>query len=212
MLNATSSVLTSPVRFFRDLAEGDKVGGAIWVVLLVSLVSAAASYFLGLPFREALTTAPFAAMTPFLTAVVGFVTPLITWLFYGLLVRIGAGMEAKPWAVAGYGVAPQLLLNAVLLVIVVAFPIEVTPVNVDVSDAQAFDEANLELQREIETSTAGRAGQVLGYLGTFWWVVLIFLGVRETAGQRQAVRATFLVGVVAASFALGSWLFAPSSS
>ncbi len=211
MLSAIPNILTNPVNFFRDLAEGNRVGGAIWTVLLVSLVSAVASYFLGLPFREALTNAPFAAATPIITAAAGFFTPLITWLFYGLLVRIGAGMEAKPWAVAGYALAPQLVLNAALLVIVIAFPIDVTPVDVDVNDAQAFEAANARVQQEIETSTAGRAGGLLGYLGTLWWLVLIFLGVRETAGQRQAVRATFLVGVVAVSFALGSWLFAPSS-
>ena len=211
MTKAIVDVLTRPAGFFRALAAGDKVGGAVWVVLLVSLVSAAASYFLGLPFREALTTAPFAAATPFLTAAAGFFTPFITWLFYGLLVRVGAGMEAKPWAVAGYALAPQLVLSAALLVIALAFPIEVTPINVDVSDAQAFDAANARVQREIASSVPGRAGQLTGYLGTFWWLALIFLGVRETAGQRQAVRATFLVGVVAVSFALGSWLFAPSS-
>ena len=211
MLDAISGVLVRPVSFFQDLAEGRGVGGALWVVLLVSLVSAAASYFLGLPFREALVNAPFAAATPFITAAAGFFTLFATWLFYGLLVRIGAGMEAKPWAVAGYALAPQLLLNAVLLVVVVAFPIEVTPVDVDVSDAQAFEEANLGVQREVASSVAGVAGQVIGYLGTLWWLVLIFLGVRETAGQQRAVRATFLVGVVAVSFALGSFLFAPSS-
>ena len=211
MLDALFSVIARPVSFFRELAEGEKVNGAVWTVLLVSLVSAAASYFLGLPFQEALATAPFAALTPIITAVAGFFTPFITWLFYGLLVRIGAGMEAKPWAVAGYALAPQLVLNALLLVIVVAFPIEVTPVNVDVSDAQAFEAANARVQGEIGSSTAGRAGQLIGYLGTLWWIVLIFLGVRETANQQQAIRATFLVGMVAVSFAVGSFIFAPSS-
>ena len=211
MLDALSSVLTRPVSFFRELARGEKVGGAIWTVLLVSLVSAAASYFLGLPFQEALATAPFAAATPIITAAAGFFTPFITWLFYGLLVRVGAGMEAKPWAVAGYALAPQVVLNALLLVIVVAFPVEVTPVNVDVSDTQAFEAANARVQREIASSVAGRAGQLIGYLGTLWWIALIFLGVRETANQQQAIRATFLVGIVAASFAVGSFIFAPSS-
>ena len=211
MLSAISKVLTNPVSFFRDLAREDRVGSAIWVVLLVSLVSGAASYFLGLPFQEALERAPFAALTPILTAVAGFFTPFITWLFYGLLVRVGAGMAAKPWAVAGYALAPQLVLGALLLVIVVAFPTEVTPVNVDVSDAQAFEAANARVQREISSSVAGRAGQLIGYLGTLWWIALIFLGVRETANQQQAIRATFLVGIVAASFAVGSFIFAPSS-
>ena len=211
MLDAIAGVLTRPMRFFQGLAEGHRVSGALWVVLSVSLVSALASYFLGLPFQEALTGAPFAAATPIITAIAGFTTPFVTWLFYGLLVRIGAGMEAKPWAVAGYALTPQLLLNTVLLVVVVAFPIDVTPVNIDVNNAQAFEEANLQVQREIEASVAGRVGQGMGYLGTLWWVVLIFLGVRETAGQRGAVRATFLVGIVAVSFVLGSLLFAPSS-
>ena len=98
----------APRTSFERLAEGERVGGAVWVVLFVALVSGIASYFLGLPFQEALGTAPFAALTPILTAAAGFATPFITWLFYGLLVRIGAGMEAKPWAVAGYGLAPQL--------------------------------------------------------------------------------------------------------
>ena len=211
MLNAVSGVLTRPTQLFRELAEGHRVDGAIWVVLLVSLLSAATGYFLGLPFRAALETAPFAVITPVLTSAAAFFTPIITWLFYGLLVRIGAGMEAKPWAVAGYALAPQLVLNALLLAVLVAFPISVSPVTVDVSDAQAFDAANARVQREIGSSLAGRAAQGIGYLGTLWWIVLIFLGVRETANERQAVRATFLVGVVAGSFALGSWLFAPSS-
>ena len=211
MLDAISGVLTRPTHFFRSLAEGERVGGAVWVVVLVALVSGIASYFLGLPFQEALGTAPFAAVTPILTAAAGFVTPFITWLFYGLLVRIGAGMEAKPWAVAGYALAPQLLLNALLLVVIVAFPIEVTPVTVDVNNAQAFEEANFRLQQEISSSLAGRISQALSYVGTLWWIVLIFLGVRETAGQRGAVRATFVVGVVAVGFALGSFLFAPTS-
>ncbi len=211
MLDALFNVTTRPVSFFRELAEGEKVGGAIWTVLLVSLVSAAASYFLGLPFQEALASAPFAALTPIITAVAGFFTPLITWLFYGLLVRIGAGMEAKPWAVAGYALAPQLVLSALLLIIVIMFPIEITPIDIDVSDEVASEAANARVQQEIASSVAGRAGQLIGYVGTLWWIVLIFLGVRETANQQQAIRATFLVGMVAVSFAVGSFIFAPSS-
>ena len=184
----------------------------MWVVLLVALVSAAASYFLALPFQGALETTSFAALAPILLAVAGFFSSFVIWLFYGLLVRIGAGMEAKTvgrWR--GTRSRLSLCLNAVLLIVVIAFPIEVSPITVDVNDAQVSNEVNARVQREIGSSFAGRANQILSYLGTLWWIVLIFLGVRETAGQRGAVRATFVVGVVAVGFALGSFLFTPIS-
>ena len=209
MLDAIGHVLTNPVTFFRDLAakEGG-AGGAFWVVLITALVSAVSGYLLVLPQLDAFGSESAFAQFALVGGVAGAALgPFFGWLIYGLLARIGAGIAARPWAVTGYAMAPQIVLGVLTIVIIAIFPVEVTPVVGDLSDPQALTEATNRLQRELGSSVAGRGSTILSYLGTAWLLALVFLGLRETTGERaKAIRGTVLVGAFFAVFALVPFL------
>jgi hypothetical protein len=136
-------------------------------------------------------------------------TSLLAWLVNGLLVRMGAGIDVKPWAITAYGMTPQILIYAALIIIGALFPVQLTPISANLSDPQIFQEATINLQREFQASFFGRASTILSYLSSFWWLVLIFLGVREAAGTNKAITATVLVGVITFAFLVLPFLLSP---
>jgi hypothetical protein len=152
-------------------------------------------YFNALPTADAFANTPFGAFglitTPITFVVIGF----LAWLIYGLLVRMGAGINAKPWAIAGYSMSPQIIIYALLILTAVIFPVKLSPVTADLNDPQAFQEATLAIQKEFQNSTFGRASQILSYLSSLWWVILIYLGVREATDSRKALISAILVGI-----------------
>jgi hypothetical protein len=213
MLDALLQTITRPAAFFRTLKDDDRVvSRAFLVVLIVAVLAAIFGYFSALPTSDAMRGTPFGGTFSLVIAPVStLVASLLFWFIYGLLVRMPAGMEAKPWAVVGYSMAPQILVYAVLIIIGALFPAHLTPISASLSDPQAFQEATFALQREFQATFFGRASMVLGYASSLWWLVLIFIGVRETAGQKKAVTATVLVGVLTLAFFLVPFLLSPVS-
>jgi hypothetical protein len=204
MLDAISQLFTRPASFFRTLKDDDRVvSRAVIVVLVVSLIAAVSAYFSALPLADATRgTALALAFNPLIATLITLGAIFLLWLIYGLLVRMGAGMESKPWAVTGYAMAPQLLVFALLIVINALFPAQLTPVSatVDFSDPTAIQTATTSLTTELQATLANRVTTVLGYLSSIWWLILIFIGVRETAGQQKAIRATVIVGILIFAF------------
>jgi hypothetical protein len=210
MFDAVSQVLTRPAAFFRTLKDDDRVvSRAIFVVLSAALLSAVAAYFAALPMADATQGTPLALFfNPFFSALISLATFFVLWLITGLLVRMGAGMEAKPWAVTGYALVPQLLIAAVLIIVNALFPVQLSPVSasLDLSDVAAVQAATESVTTELQASAANRVTTVLSYLSSLWLLVLTFIGVRETAGRPKAVRATIIVGVVTLLFIVGPLL------
>lgn len=209
MLGAIYEVLVRPVEFFSELGGNSRrVGGAVWVVLLVAALTAASSYFVTQPQAEALGGGSVAGFILVSAVVFAALASFGTWLLFGLLARMGAGIDAKPWAVVGYAMTPQLLTATLLLIVAALFPTDVTPLSLTPGDPEALREASEGLTREIASSPLGRSNLVLGFLGTAWWLGLIFLGLRETTGdRRKAVRSVVLMGIVYGAFLSLPWLF-----
>ncbi len=210
MLDAIARVITSPLGFFTDLAEDEKkAGGAFWVVLLVVVLSAVSAYFATLPQADAFgPDSPIAGFAVIAAVIIASLFSLLSWLIFGLLARIAAGMNVKPWAVVGYAMSPQLLISTLIIIIAVLFPVKVTPIIADFSDVEAIREASARLTQEIQSSIYGRSSMILSYVSAAWWLFLIYLGLRETSKDAaKAIRGTVLIGVVYAAFLLGPWLF-----
>jgi hypothetical protein len=213
MLDVLLKPITSPVAFFRTLKDDDRVvSRAFLAVLIVAVLAGIFGYFSALPTADAMQGTPFGGTFSLVIAPVSTLfASIIFWLIYGLLVRIPAGIEAKPWAVVGYAMAPQILIYAVLIIIGALFPPQLTPISASLSEPQAFQEATFELQREFQRTFFGRASTILTYLSSLWWLILIFIGVRETAGQQKAITATVLVGLVTLAFFGVPFLLSPVS-
>jgi hypothetical protein len=206
MFEAIAQLFTRPASFFKTLNEDDRVvSRAVLVVLTAALLSAVAAYFAALPMADATQGTPLALFfNPVFGALISLATFFVLWLITGLLVRMGAGMEAKPWAVTGYALAPQLLIAALLIVVNALLPAQLSPVpSVDLSNPEAIQAATQTLTTELQASPANRITTGLSYLSSAWVIVLTFIGVRETAGQPKAVRATAIVAVVTLLFIVG---------
>lgn len=212
MLDAAVQIFTRPRAFFKTLNEDDRVvSRAFLVVLIVAILAAIFGYFSALPTADAMRGTPFGGSFSLIISPVSLlVISLISWLIYGLLVRMAAGMDAKPWAVVGYSMAPQILIYAVLIIIGALFSPKLTPISIDFSDPQVARQASLDLQREYQATLLGRATTILGYVSSLWWLVLIFFGVRETAGQQKATTATVIVGLVTLAFIVVPFLLRPA--
>jgi hypothetical protein len=196
MLDGIVQVIINPVAFFRKLIEDDRlVSKAFGVVLIVALLAGVFGYFNALPTADAFANTPFGAFSLITTPISLLVVSFLGWLIYGLLVRMGAGLAAKPWAIAGYSMSPQIIIYALLIIVAVLFPTKLTPVTADFSDPEAFQEATLALQKEFQTSTFGRVSQILSWLSSLWWIILIYLGVRELTDSRKALISGLLVGI-----------------
>jgi Yip1 domain len=213
MLDTLLKPITSPVAFFRTLKDDDRVvSRAFLVVLIVAVLGGIFGYFSALPSADAMRGTPFGGTFSLVIAPVSTLfASIIFWLLYGLLVRMTAGMEAKPWAVVGYAVAPQILIYAVLIIIGALFSPKLTPISASLSDPQAFRDATFALQREFQGTLFGRASTLLGYASSLWWLFLIFIGVRETAGQPKAIRATVVIAVLTLAFLIVPFLLSPVS-
>ncbi len=184
------------------------------VVLIVAVLAAVSAYFSALPLADATRGTPLAiAFNPLISTLVTALVLFLIWLINGLLVRMSAGTEAKPWAVVAYAMTPQLLIFALLIVVNALFPAQLTPVSatVDFSDPAAMQTATTSLTTELQASLANRVTMVLGYVSSLWWLVLIFLGVRETAGQQKAIRATIIVGILTLAFTVLPFLLRPAA-
>lgn len=206
-LKSIPRVLTQPATFFKELAEDDRrKHGAIWVVLLVNLVHAAAVVVYMSPQANLFPPGSSAASVilvgaGLLTVVSGF----IEWLVYGLIVRMTAGMEAKPWAVAGYSTAPLLIVALLVFLTALLFPMDVLPLS-NYADPQFRAEA----QATIQQSLGGRIIAVLTYLYAVWHFALIFIGVREVTGMpHRAVRTVVVLGLLYGARIIIPWLMTP---
>lgn len=210
MFEAISQVFTRPADFFRTFNDDDRVvSRAVLIVIIVALLTAVFTYFGTLPMADAVQGTPLAIFfNPFISAVIATGTTFVLWLITGLLVRIGAGMEAKPWAVTGYALVPQIVIAAILIIANALFPAQLTPISasLELTDPEAIQAATETLTAELQSSPANRITTILSYLSSLWVLVLTFIGVRETAGQPKAVRATAIVAVITLIFIVGPLL------
>jgi hypothetical protein len=213
MLDNIFKPITNPIAFFRTLKDNDRVvSRAFLVVLIVAILGAIYGYFSALPSADAMRGTGFGgSFSLIIGPVAAFAASFIFWLIYGLIVRMSAGMEAKPWAVVAYSNAPQILIFAVLIIVAALFPPKLTPITASLSEPEAFQAATFELQREFQGSFLGRLSTILTYVSSLWSLVLVFLGVRETAGQQKAIRATVILGLVTLAFFVVPFLLSPIS-
>jgi hypothetical protein len=211
MLEGILQSITNPGAFLERLNSDEKlVRRAVWVVLIVSLLAAVGAYLSTLPSIDAFGDAnPFGQAGLTISAISALAITFIFWLVNGLLVRMGAGMDAKPWAIAAYALSPQIIIATLLIVLAAFFPAQLTPVSFDASDPEAIREASLRVQKEFQQSLFGRGSLVLNYLGNAWYLLLIFLGVRAAAGTNKAVTSTILVGLLMFAFILLPFLLQP---
>jgi hypothetical protein len=185
VFQAILRVLTRPIPFFHALGQDASLARwAAGVALLVSALSALSAYTFNLPQRDA-----FGADSAFAAFAIGFAVfsaallVLVRWLVFGLLVRVTAGMDARPWAVIGYSLAPYGLIAIVTTVVALSSPATVTPIQVPLDDPAALQAASAQLTQELADSPAGRVNAFLSLIGLGWFLALVYLGVRETTGN-----------------------------
>ncbi|MCA9835670.1 MAG: YIP1 family protein [Trueperaceae bacterium] len=210
MLEGILEAIIQPIKFFRELEDKpQRVSLAFIVVLITAILAAVVAYFSALPTADAFPDSAFIGQISMITApIVALIATFIIWLAYGLLIRMGAGMDVKPWAIAAYSSAPQIIILTIVIVIAALFPVTVSPITADPSNAEAFRAANLQLQEEIRSSVYGRSSQVLSYLSSLWQVILVYLGISAVSSQARAIRGTVLVAIFAFGFLLLPWLLA----
>lgn len=197
MLDGILQVILKPVDFFRKLMDDDKLASrAFGVVLLVMVLSGVYGYFVAIPTADAMTNTPFGAFGLITTPISFVVISLLSWLIFGLLIRMVSGINAKPWAITAYSMSPQLIIYALLIVIAVLFPSKLTPITIDpTQEPEAFQEAILSLQQESQQTIFGRVSQIVSSLSSLWWIILIYLGVREATDHRKALMSALMVGI-----------------
>lgn len=210
MLKGILQVISQPGTFFKDFESPDhRISLAFVVALIVAFLSALVAYYSAVPAAAALPQNSMLGQLSLISApLLGFTISLFTWLLYGLLIRIGAGMEVKPWALAAYSSAPQIPILALLLVIAALFPVSVSPISANPTDPGAFSAANIQLQTELASSVYGRSSQVFSYFAFVWQLLLIYLGASVLSSKTQAIRATLLVTIPALLVLLAPWLMA----
>ena len=210
MFEGVAQVLVRPTSLFRTLQEDDRLAAkAIWVAVIVSALAGVIGYFNAVPLAEAFAGTPLGGLSLVSAPLFAAVFTFLGWMVYGLIVRMTAGIESKPWAIVGYSMAPQIVLNTLLILIAALFPVQLSAVAVDFSDPDTLQQSTQALQRELQTSFFGRSSQVLGYAATVWWLVLIFLGVREASTTAKAVSSALIVGLLSLGFILVPFLLAP---
>lgn len=203
MIDSVAEALTRPGAFFARLQEDERAAQwGVWLVLLVSVLGAVVAYFSALPTAEAFSGSPLGQIGLMAAPVAAFVFSFAAWLVYGLLVRMSAGINVKPWAVVAYSLAPQLILLSLTLVVAALFPVDIAPVAADLGDPEQLQRLSAQVQREVSASVYGRASLALSYLGAFWSLALIFVGVRAGTDTGRAVLSTLLV----ATLSLGTLL------
>lgn len=210
MFEAVAQVIGRPTAFFMTLQESDRLAAkAVWVAVIVSLLAGVIGYFNAVPLAEAFAGTPLGGLSlisaPLFAAFISF----LGWLIYGLIVRMTAGIDAKPWAIVGYSMAPQIIIYTLLIVIAALFPVQLSAVAVDFSDTESLQQTTQALQQEIQTSFFGRSSQVLGYAATLWWLCLIFLGARAATTTAKALSSALIVGLLSLGFILVPFLLAP---
>lgn len=141
VLDAISEVLFNPTKFFKKFFEDDNkyASKALFVVIIVAILSAISAYFSAAPMAELFPKGNPMGMISILTTVVStLIMTFILWLINGLIIRMAASKEVKPWAIAAYSIAPQILLATALIVIAALFPMDLPNIRLDVQDPEAF--------------------------------------------------------------------------
>ncbi|MBS3967851.1 MAG: YIP1 family protein [Truepera sp.] len=207
MFEAMTRVIFRPGEFFTELPDNHRLlRGAIWVVLLVAALTALVGYVSTLPQVDALGD-PFGAFLIFGLIMAPLLT-FLAWVVSGLLARIVAGMEAKPWAVVGYAMTPQIVLLSLLLVVAALFPPALTPVGV--ISPEELPDTMARMTQEMQTSLLGVSTTIITYLGLGWFLALIYLGLAKTTGQpNKALWGALLVAFLNLAPLAVSWLLAP---
>jgi len=207
MFEAMTRVIFRPGEFFTELPDNHRLlRGAIWVVLLVAALTALVGYVSTLPQVDALGD-PFGAFLIFGLIMAPLLT-FLAWVVSGLLARIVAGMEAKPWAVVGYAMTPQIVLLSLLLVVAALFPPALTPVGV--ISPEELPDTMARMTQEMQTSLLGVSTTIITYLGLGWFLALIYLGLAKTTGQpNKALWGALLVAFLNIAPLAVSWLLAP---
>ena len=197
MFDGILRAITQPGQFFQALQEDDRLAArALWVVALVAVLNGIVGYFSALPTAEAFAGTLLGGVTPVTAPLTAALLTFLSWLVYGLVVRVAAGTAVKPWAIVAYAMSPQVFIYPLVIVIALLFPVEVTPVSADFSQLEAVQETTLQVQREVQASTFGRASQALNLVAVLWWLGLIFVGVRAAAGRNRALVSAALVAAL----------------
>ncbi len=210
MLEGILEVIVKPQTFFRELESKPKqISLAFLVIIITGILAAIVAYFSALPTADAFPDNAIVGQISVISApIIAIIASFVIWLIYGLLIRMGAGMDTKPWAIAAYSSAPQIIILTIAIVIAALFPVSVSPITATATDPEAFRAANTQLQHEIQSSFYGRSSQVLTYLSSLWQLLLIYLGVQAVSTRTRAIRATVIVAILAFGFLLLPWLLA----
>lgn len=210
MFDGILRAITRPGQFFQTLQQDDGVAArALLVVLLVAVLNTGVGYFSALPTARAFAGTLLGSVTPVTAPLTAALLSFLSWLVYGLLVRVAAGTTAKPWAITAYAMSPQAIIYPLIIAAALVFPVEVTPIAADVTQLEAAQEATLQVQREVQASTFGRASQVLNLAAILWWLALIFVGVRAAAGVTRAFVSVALVAALSLGLVFVPLLLTP---
>lgn len=212
MFEGILQAMTNPKALFEDFEHKPSlINLAVVVVLLSAVVGAIGAYLSALPTVDAFGDQnPFGKLGLILTPVSVVIFSFIIWLVNGLLIRMAAGMDAKPWAIAAYSFAPSILLSTIIIVLAAIFPTQLTPVSFDASNPDAIRQASNAVQQEFQQSFLGRSSTIINYIGVAWSLLIIFLGVRVSADTNKAIVSTVLVGVLSLGFILLPFLLNPT--
>ena len=212
MLDAIFLVLFKPLKFFKQFFEDDNkyASQALFIVLIVAILSAISSYFGAAPMAELFPKGNPMGLISMLTTVIStLVMVFVFWLINGLIIRMAASKDVKPWAIAAYSISPQILLSTALIVIGALFPMNLPNIRLDIQDPVAFQEGMQRISNLMQTSFYGQSSRYLSYLGMAWSLLISFLGVRERAGNSKAITVTLILGTLSALFILLPILLKP---
>lgn len=183
MVTGPTDLLTDPDAFFRDVADDDGLRGPALVVFLLGVVSAVS----GIPVAEVTAdllppeAAAFAGFSYVATVVGGFVGAFVVWLVYAAVFHFvsslafeGDGPFTRTLAVAGWGLAP-----AVLVGIVSGF---LTYLALRAMTIPSGPAGGMAFLTQLQRSPYYLAASLLGILGLLWQAYIWVHGVKHARG------------------------------
>ncbi|RDI96189.1 hypothetical protein DV704_04570 [Meiothermus sp. QL-1] len=193
-------VLIRPAQFFRALSARKPELTAPFLIVLAASVLASAGSALSLR----LLPSPLGgfALQLGLGLLGGVVGGIVLFGLGGLIIRLLAGPDSRAWEVYGWASAPGVLLGLFLLPLAALLPLPPELPPPPLTDPEALQAWQRELQRTVAQAPFTRLQQGLGFLGLAWSLGIVWAGLRVLAPQR-ALLAVGVLGV--ASLGLSLW-------
>lgn len=211
MLDAISQVLFNPKAFFKAYFEEENryASRAAIVVALVAVLTLVVSYFSVAPMYEQLKDSPLGLVTTISGMLSAFIMVFIVWVVNSLIIRSVASRDVKPWGIAAFSMAPQILTATIIIVVAALFPIDIPNFALDIKDPEAFQAGMKKISELMQASTLGQVSRILNYVAMAWALLISYLGVKEKAGNSKALTVVAIIGAIGAFFVLLPILLKP---